>query len=98
MPSVGSDGMSCPLNLWRLISHPSRWCQHVETGGRAWGSVVLGEQDRAGVSQPQVVHRLGDDPELLPLPGLVGAEDATAIHQGGVVEALVLVIEVAPVA
>ena len=68
------------------------------TGEAGWDQYSSGSKIVVAVSQPDLVDRLGDDPEPLPLAGLVGAEDAAAVDQGGVVEAAVLVVEVAPVA
>ena len=80
------------------ISHPSRRCQPSRRAWRRELSNPPSVKKRRAVPQPDLVGRLGDDPEPLPLAGLVRRQDAAAVDQGGVVEAAVLFVEVAPVA
>jgi hypothetical protein len=60
---------------------------------------VFRRQERTARSATIVViSRFGDDPEALPFPGLVGTQDAAAVPHGGVVEAAVFVVPLAPLA
>lgn len=65
---------------------------------KSWPLILVRSEQTGRVTQPNLVDRLGDHPQLLTLAGLVCAQKAAAVDQGGVVEALVIVVEVAPVA
>jgi hypothetical protein len=47
---------------------------------------------------PPVISGLGDDPDPRSFSGLVRAQEAATVDHGGVVQALVFLVEIAPVA
>jgi hypothetical protein len=62
------------------------------------GSIIIGQQKRAGVPKPELVGRFGDNPDLDPLACVVGAQESAAVDEGVVVSVAVTFIEVTPIA
>jgi hypothetical protein len=61
-------------------------------------SIILGEKYARRIPESDFVHSLGDDPDSLPLAGLVGAQESAAVDEGVVVCVAVAFIEVTPIA